>query len=126
MFAIRFVISGENPLRGIIENLHPLSIITLLFIAYVTTLFAYGVWTMLLSRYALSISAPTYLLVPVFSIFFSHLIFSEPVGALKMAAADFIILGVLVNVCGRNVYEWIVACLLSVRFRLFSNEYADK
>jgi O-acetylserine/cysteine efflux transporter len=108
MFSIRFVISGQNPLHGIAENLHPLSIGTLLFIAYITTLFAYGIWTMLLSKYALSISAPTYLLVPVFGIFFSHLIFNESIGSLKITAATFIILGVLVNTCGRDIHEWTV------------------
>jgi O-acetylserine/cysteine efflux transporter len=107
MFTIRFVVSGENPLHGVIGNMHPLSIATLLFIAYVATLFGYGIWTMLLSKYALSISAPTYLLVPVFSIFFSHLIFNEPVGSLKIAAAIFIILGVFVNSCGRNIFEYL-------------------
>ncbi|WP_158900011.1 EamA family transporter [Burkholderia sp. L27(2015)] len=105
MFAIRFVIFDKSPLEGIAENLHPLSIATLLFIAYVATLFAYGIWTMLLSKYALSVSAPTYLLVPVFSILFSHLIFNEPVGLLKIFAAIFIILGVLVNACGRNIFN---------------------
>ena len=105
MFAIRFVIYNKSPFEGIVENLHPLSIATLLFIAYVATLFAYGVWTMLLCKYALSISAPTYLLVPVFSIIFSHLIFNEPVGPLKISAAILIILGVLVNACGRNIFN---------------------
>jgi O-acetylserine/cysteine efflux transporter len=105
MFTIRFLISGKSALDGIAENLHPLSIATLLFIAYVTTLFAYGIWTMLLSKYALSISAPTYLLVPMFSIIFSHFIFDEPVGSLKISAAIFIIFGVLVNACGRNIFN---------------------
>jgi O-acetylserine/cysteine efflux transporter len=125
MFSIRSFISGENPLFGIIENLHPLSVATLLFIAYVTTLFAYGIWTMLLSKYALSVSAPIYLLVPVFSIFFSHLILNEPVGPLKMAAAAFITLGVLLNSSGCNIYKWIVVFWLFVRSRLFADAYAN-
>jgi O-acetylserine/cysteine efflux transporter len=105
MFLIRWAITGANPLAGLLAHLHGEAIAALLFTAYVTTLFAYSVWTLLLSRYQLAISAPTYLLVPIFSMVFSYWIFGETVGWTKVAAAVLILGGVVVNSCGKGIHE---------------------
>lgn len=105
IFALRVVLTGKQPLAGLLQDLHAQSIAALLFTAYVESLLAYGIWSLLLSRYHLAVSAPIYLLAPLFSMLFSHWIFGEPVGSLKAMAAVCIASGVSVNACGSVLYE---------------------
>ena len=107
IFFIRYVELGGNQFIDIMKSVDLYSIMPLLFTSYLTALFAYGLWVMLLAKYDLAISAPAYLLVPIFSMIFSHVIFKEPVGLLKMIAIIFIFFGVLVNACGSNVVRYL-------------------
>ncbi|MEO7027117.1 MAG: EamA family transporter, partial [Caulobacteraceae bacterium] len=61
------------------------------------TLFGYGVWAWLLTRYPAATVAPTALLVPVFGISASALLLGERLEAWKLLAAGLIILGLVVN-----------------------------
>jgi len=105
IFSIRLITREGGSLQYRYFDLS--SILALLFTAYVTALFAYSIWAMLLSKYRLTISAPAYLLVPISSMGFSHLIFNEPIGTIKIIAAMLIVSGVLINTCGRGLAEFI-------------------
>ena len=74
------------------------------------TLFGYGAWGWLLSRYPTATVAPLSLLVPVFGMGAAAVVLGEPLPGWKLAAAALIMLGLLVNLLGpRVVSRWRVA-----------------
>ncbi|MGY0486429.1 EamA family transporter [Streptomyces sp. WG-D5] len=66
----------------------------ILYVALVTTLFGFGVWSRLLRRYAASTVAPYSLLVPVFGMSSAALFLGEPMTPLNWTAAALLTLGV--------------------------------
>jgi O-acetylserine/cysteine efflux transporter len=79
------------------------AIFSILFQAYPTTLIGYWVWNSLLKTYPVSAVAPLSLLVPVFGLLGSALIFSEQIGLTKGVAAGLIILGLVVGLYGKKL-----------------------
>ena len=76
---------------------------TLLYVGWVTTLFGFGVWGMLLRQYDASTVAPFSLLVPVFGMTSAALLLGETITPLDGAAAALLIGGVtVVSLAGRS------------------------
>ncbi len=71
-----------------------------LFLGYVATLFGFGVWGKLLSRYPAALAAPFALLVPVFGMGSAALIFGEAVSPMEWMGAGLILVGLGWNVMG--------------------------
>ncbi|MGN9843807.1 EamA family transporter [Nonomuraea sp. H19] len=69
--------------------------LSLVYVAFVSTLGGFGVWGWLLRRYDASVVAPYTLLVPVFGMSSAALLTGEPLTWLKLAAAALIVAGVL-------------------------------
>ncbi|MFG6199607.1 EamA family transporter [Nonomuraea sp. JJY05] len=69
--------------------------LSLLYVAFVSTLGGFGVWGWLLRRYDASTVAPYTLLVPVFGMSSAALVTGEPISWLKLVAAALVISGVL-------------------------------
>lgn len=73
---------------------------SLLFIAYASTLFGYGVWSLLLSRYPAGLVAPFSLLVPIAGIGGAALLLGESITPVEIAGSALVFAGLLVNVFG--------------------------
>lgn len=73
------------------------------FTVYISTWVGYGAWNMLLRRYSIAAVIPFTLLVPVFGILCSHLIFDEPIQHWKLVSAWLIIGGLGINVLGSRI-----------------------
>ncbi|MGP3962945.1 EamA family transporter [Nonomuraea sp. 3N208] len=69
--------------------------LSLLYVAFISTLGGFGVWGWLLGRYDASTVAPYTLLVPVFGMSSAALVTGEPLTWLKLLAAGLIVAGVL-------------------------------
>ncbi|MEV6036156.1 EamA family transporter [Nonomuraea sp. NPDC052116] len=69
--------------------------LSLLYVAFVSTLCGFGVWGWLLRRYDASTVAPYTLLVPVFGMSSAALVTGEPISWPKLVAAALVISGVL-------------------------------
>ncbi|MER6007200.1 EamA family transporter [Nonomuraea angiospora] len=69
--------------------------LSLLYVAFVSTLGGFGVWGWLLRRYDASTVAPYTLLVPVFGMSSAALVTGEPISWPKLVAAALVISGVL-------------------------------
>ncbi len=82
---------GEISLRGMGS---------IAFLAFGATLFGYGAWTMLLSRYPAGLVAPLTLLVPIVGIGSAALLLGEQVTQLEILGSLLVLLGLLVNVFG--------------------------
>ncbi|MFI9149814.1 EamA family transporter [Streptomyces sp. NPDC053367] len=67
---------------------------TVVYVAWVTTVFGFGAWGRLLRRHPASTVAPFSLLVPVFGMSSAALFLGEPVSGLRWAAAALLVGGV--------------------------------
>lgn len=69
-----------------------------LFVAYVATVFGFGVWGAMISRYGVATVAPFSLMVPVFGMSSAALLLGEALGPVRILAAALIIAGLILNV----------------------------
>jgi O-acetylserine/cysteine efflux transporter len=67
---------------------------TVVYVAWVTTVFGFGAWGLLLRRHPASTVAPFSLLVPVFGMTSAALFLGEPVSGLRWCAAALLVGGV--------------------------------
>ncbi|MEU1179365.1 EamA family transporter [Streptomyces sp. NPDC005820] len=67
---------------------------TVVYVAWVTTVFGFGAWGLLLRRYPASTVAPFTLLVPVFGMSSAALFLGEPISGLRWGAAALLVGGV--------------------------------
>ena len=74
------------------------TVVCLMFIAYASTLLAYGVWTRLVVKYTPGLVAPFALLVPVFGILSSWLFQGEYFGPLKLSAISLVMFGLILTI----------------------------
>jgi O-acetylserine/cysteine efflux transporter len=77
--------------------------LSLLFTAYLSTLFGYGAWAYLLAKYPASTVAPFTLLVPIFGFGSAFLLLGESVTAIEVIGSAVVFVGLLINVFGPRV-----------------------
>jgi O-acetylserine/cysteine efflux transporter len=110
VFILSLIFEGPNAVPDAIAALSLRGGLSVLFTAYLSTLFAYGLWATLLGKYPANSVAPFTLLVPIFGIGSSWLLLHESISSLEIAGCALVFLGLLVNVFGPR--------LLSARRRL--------
>ncbi len=76
------------------------------FMAYAATLFGFGAWAWLLSRYPASQVTPFALFVPVAGFGSAALLLGERVSLLEIAGGVLVLAGLVVNVFGRRLPGW--------------------
>ncbi|KAF1047822.1 EamA family transporter [Xylophilus sp.] len=102
LFALALAQHGPDVFAATWHRLDTVTVASILFQAYPTTLFGYWIWNAMLRRYPVSVVAPLSLLVPVFGLAGSALVFGERIGGLKLAAAGLIVLELAVGLYGRQ------------------------
>jgi len=100
LFVLAYFTQGESVFVNFFENLDGKAIFSILFQVYPTTLMGYWVWNSLLHKYPASSVAPLSLLVPIFGLLGSYLVFNEPIGDLKIIACVLIVSGLIINTFG--------------------------
>jgi len=98
LFVLAYLTQDQNIFISFIGNLDNKAIFSILFQVYPTTLFGYWIWNSLIDKYQVSVVAPLSLLVPIFGISGSYIIFNENVGFDKLTACFFIVLGLLISI----------------------------
>ena len=73
---------------------------SLLFIGWISTVFGYGAWSVLLARYPASTVAPFTLLVPIVGIGSAALLLGERISGVAAAGSALVFAGLLLNVFG--------------------------
>jgi O-acetylserine/cysteine efflux transporter len=75
------------------------------YLVYISTLFCFGAWSLLLGLYPVATVAPFTLLVPVFGFLGSAVLLGEVIQPWKLLASALIIAGLLLNVFGQRLFK---------------------
>ncbi|MFF8392672.1 EamA family transporter [Streptomyces sp. NPDC016172] len=105
LFLLDLVVNGT---KGYVELQHQIgwpAVLSILFQAYPNTVLGYAVWNWLLREYPVSTVAPLSLLVPIFGVLGSVLIFNEPLSPLKLVAGALIIIGLIIGLYGKRLVK---------------------
>lgn len=105
LFALDYVVNGSTGYHTLLTRLDYRTVLSILFQAYPNTLFGYWVWNSLMKRYPVSTVAPLSLLVPVFGLLGSVIIFNEHLSLPKLAAVSLIVSGLAVGLYGQRIVE---------------------
>lgn len=95
-----FIIEGSDQIMNSFHHLTWLSGSAVLYITYLSTLLAFGLWSWLLHHHPLGSVAPFTLLVPVLAILSSALVLGEQLQSWKIIAAALVIVGLCINLLG--------------------------
>jgi drug/metabolite transporter (DMT)-like permease len=97
LFLISYLQVGTSAFTTLLENLTGMGIFSILYQAYATTLFGYWIWNRMIVSYPLSQVAPFTLLVPIFAILGSNILFQEAISLQKVLGCALITFGLLIG-----------------------------
>lgn len=103
LFALDYAVNGSTGYSALVNQLDYRAVLSILFQVYPNTLFGYWVWNSLMKRYPVSTVAPLSLLVPVFGLLGSVMIFNETLSLNKIVAVVLIVSGLGVGLYGQRV-----------------------
>lgn len=106
LFLLAYIQHGAEIFSFTFAQIDLKAVGSILFQVYPTTLFGYWIWNSLLSKYPVSQVAPLSLLVPVFGLIGSVLIFNEQVGTQKILSVLLIMLGLIVGLYGKQLQRY--------------------
>lgn len=98
--ALSLWIDGPSAVLAAVQNLSLRSMAAVAYIAWISTLLGFGLWTFLMSRYPVNRVAPFTLLVPVVGLTTGWVVFGEALQLVHFAGAGLLMAGLLVNVLG--------------------------
>lgn len=88
-----------------LTTLSTTSILAVLYLGLLSTLFGYGMWSVLLSKYPASKVAPLSLLVPIIGLITAQLVLGEKLTTIQWAGGAVIVLGLLVVNFGNRFFK---------------------
>ncbi|HEY9012429.1 MAG TPA: EamA family transporter, partial [Devosia sp.] len=100
LFLASLVFDGPGAIPAALEHITWRGIGSIAFMSYVATLFGFGAWAWLLSRYPASQVSPYGLLVPVAGIASAALFLGETVSGIEVVGSVLVFAGLLVNIFG--------------------------
>ncbi len=100
LLALSVVIEGPDAMATALPHFGWSTFAALAYLAWVSTLLGFGLWTRLMSRYATNRVAPFTLLVPVVGLSTGWLVFGEALRPVHFAGAALLMAGLLFNVFG--------------------------
>ncbi|GFM67453.1 EamA family transporter [Pseudomonas cichorii] len=103
LFVLDYIVNGTSGYSALINQIDHRAVLSILFQVYPNTLFGYWVWNSLLRQYPVSTVAPLSLLVPIFGILGSVVIFDESLTPMKIVAVGLIVSGLAVGLYGQRI-----------------------
>ncbi|MFJ3372925.1 EamA family transporter [Pseudomonas sp. NPDC086251] len=103
LFLLDYAVNGADGYRALASQLDYQAVLSILFQVYPNTLFGYWVWNSLLKQYPVSTVAPLSLLVPIFGMLGSVVIFNESLTVSKIVAVLLIVSGLGVGLYGQRI-----------------------
>lgn len=103
-FLLSLAVEGPDAIFFALQNLQISTIAAIAYLAWVATLFGYGVWTRLLARYPANRVAPFTLLVPIVGLTTGWWAFGEVLQPIHFAGGALLMLGLLFNLFGAPLW----------------------
>ncbi len=100
VFILSLIFEGPHAIPQALADLTWRGGLSVLFSAYLSTLFAYGLWAILLGKYPANTVAPFTLLVPIFGIGSSYLLLGERISDAEIVGCALVFAGLVVNIFG--------------------------
>ncbi len=100
LFALSLAFEGWPAIGAALGGIAPITIASLLYLAFLSTLVGYGIWNFLIMRHGATKVAPFSLLVPVFSLSSSAIFLGERFTARDGLAAALVLGGLVVHTFG--------------------------
>ncbi|MFZ4773028.1 MAG: EamA family transporter [Chlamydiia bacterium] len=97
------IFEGPSSMMNTVSNLDQGALIGIFFITYISTLFAYAIWSWLIANYPLRTITPFTLLTPVFALICAVIFLNETLEAWKVLAAFFVLSGLAINIFGHHI-----------------------
>lgn len=91
------LLDTPKTLINAVTNLNMVSIFAVLYLAFASTLFGYGVWSNLLAKYPISKIAPLSLLVPITGLLTARIVLSEKLLQTQWIGASIILFGLIIT-----------------------------
>ncbi|MCD4505046.1 EamA family transporter [Chromobacterium piscinae] len=93
-------LEGGERIEAALRGFDGQSLFAVAYLAFVATMFGYGLWSRLLARHAAAKVAPFSLLVPVVGLLASHWLLGESLTAAQLAGSGLLMAGLLATVFG--------------------------
>jgi O-acetylserine/cysteine efflux transporter len=100
LFLLSYFIEGPGAWSSMLTHITWVGAGSVLFTAWISTVFGYGAWSVLFGRYPASTVVPFALLVPIVGIGSSALVLNEQISGLEWTGSVLVFLGLLLNVFG--------------------------
>jgi O-acetylserine/cysteine efflux transporter len=97
LLALSWAVDGQAAIIGSIESVDWVALVSLAVVAFGATNIAFALWSFLLRTHRAALVAPFALLVPLFGMSASALVFGEKLDASKLIGAALIVLGMAAN-----------------------------
>ena len=97
-------LEGPTAMQAAVQHFNWQAFAAVAYLAWVATLFGYGVWTHLLSRYPANRVAPFTLLVPLVGLSTGWLVFGEALKPVHFAGGALLMVGLLLNLFGHRLF----------------------
>lgn len=104
-FLCSWLFEGQDAIVFSLTHISGQTLLSIVYLAFVTSLFAYAIWGYLLNRYETWRVAPLTLLVPVVGLVSAALVLDEHLSVPQIVGAAVIVAGLLVNVFGGRISQ---------------------
>lgn len=102
-FIMSWCFEGPDVIRHSLENISPMGIGALVYLALISTAFGYVLWGRLLSRHPVSKVAPLSLLVPIVGLISAAILLDEQLHPLQWVGGFVVLAGLAINMMGARL-----------------------
>lgn len=106
LFIFALILDTPETLLNIVLGLSGQSIFAILYLSFLATLFGFGLWSFLLSKYPAGKVAPLSLLVPITGLITARTVLGEQLMPIQWLGCGIIILGLIISNFGSNILQF--------------------
>ena len=106
LFIFALILDTPETLLNIVLGLSGQSIFAILYLSFLATLFGFGLWSFLLSKYPAGKVAPLSLLVPITGLITARAVLGEQLMPIQWLGCGIIILGLITSNFGSNILQF--------------------
>jgi O-acetylserine/cysteine efflux transporter len=102
LFLMAYINNGSTVFLDLV-NMGSTGVFSIVFQAYITTLFGYYIWNGLMAKYPVSQVAPLSLLIPIFGLLGSYIVFNEVTSFEKLLGFTLVLIGLLIFMFSKGI-----------------------